>query len=111
MLVRVVDCRICLATFERRGLYEPRVLTWKRWSRISVKKRGPRVAKYSIYEVGPQKCEPHMLCALVSRRRLHAFDAVQKRHGVEPRVLYLLDRWCFQLLRSVIDVCDAFINV
>jgi len=52
-----------------------------------------------------------MLCTLISRRRLHESDAVQKRRGVEPRVLYLLDRWFFQLLPSVIDLRDAFVDV
>ena len=38
-------------------------------------------------------------------------DAVQKRRGLEPRVLYLLNRWLFQLLPSVIDVRDAFTDI
>ena len=35
----------------------------------------------------------------------------QKKHGPEPRVLYLLNIWFFQLLLSVVDVCDTFVDI
>jgi len=65
----------------------------------------------SCLQVGPQKREPRELCALVSRRRLHMSNAVQKRHRVKPPVLYLLDRWIFLLLPSIVDVRDVFVDI
>ena len=51
------------------------------------------------------------LCVLVSRHKLRASDVVQKRCRLEPRVLYLLDGWFFQLLASVVNVRVTFVDV
>ena len=37
--------------------------------------------------------------------------AAQKKREPKPRVLYLLNRWLFQLFSSVVDVRDAFVDV
>ena len=35
----------------------------------------------------------------------------QKKRGLKPRVLYMLNRWLFQHFPSVVDVCGAFVDV
>ena len=37
--------------------------------------------------------------------------AAQKKRGPKPRVLYLLNRWLFQLFPSIVDVHGAFVDV
>ena len=44
------------------------------------------------------------LHVLVSIRELRMSDATQKRRGLEPRVLYLLDKWLFVIDAHVFSV-------
>ena len=77
---------------EIRGFSHFRVWLQRRRSRVSEKKHSLRAAELCVWEVKLQKCRPGGLRILVSKRGLRASDMVQKKRGLEARVLYLLDR-------------------
>ena len=88
----IADCHVWLATVETRGLSQFHDWLQRCGSCASEKKHSPRAAEHHVWEVKSQKRKPVGLRVLVSIRGLRAFDAIQKRRGLEPRVLYLLDR-------------------
>ena len=88
----ITDYRIWLATVEIRRFSQFRIWLWRRGSCVSEKKHSPRVAERRVWEAKSQKCKPVGLRVAVYIYGLRTSDATQKRRGLKPRILYLLNR-------------------